>query len=919
MSITLGAATAYVGQLTGKQAGSIAGKVLSERMWGLKTARASLREVPRPRPRRVLARWLKQPATLRDVLLSPDRPGDSVVAEIDRVLCRNPRWASLPGNVRAERAEKIALGVYDAVLSSHTPAWSTRIVASRTMEKLHQIHDAVERSAAPPPAAESDSAAGAGGSRELLEARLGLAPPEQHETVLAAWGVDQARTWALVCALTDPSVEPSDVVRDWSQVRPQWLAGAGPAVLVAAAELAAAYGQSGWAGHLLLEAAHGGGSPRQVLIARATLLFDGDGRDDAPTVLAKVGTAQESPEPFVRALHALLARDWDRTKAVLAEWEPRDRRERVRKWAIADRLVFLSATSRTVTKEILSESIGLARSLLAETWSDAAALTVAHRLTMRTGLSGSEQPYADLREARGLAVKVRDGCRVWRGDSGTAVAAACEAALHAGDLSAVVDLGTAAGQATPKEASHPEVVARVAVAAAMLGRPVDTAALSALTEHDRERVLAQAARAAGEDDEGHWRAALMAAQDEPQRATALAGLAGTGTLSLPGLDELEAEHPDVAGQIRAIGEIARGQHAQAVSRLRGRARQNAQAAALLAQAYEQAGDIDAAVATFQEAARAFSDPDLAWAAVVALFRGGRHDDAAKTLGGVLASAPDGWPGRAQALHMAARLAAGADDLVRATDLLRTAVELDPSDARRRWHLVELLLSRTDTAAAWRVYAAHPEPLEPRDLAQAHMWLVLQRAEGDPEDLARGAVRLTRRFPDDEGLAARAVALLIAPNPKKDLAPLPPELLSDVHTLVSDYTRRWPEGAIRAITMDEDDPEATLAKVGGMARRGPDAHKDLLRLAGQVARQEIPLGMLAAFAHRPYAEVVVLRGLGILAAGHPDPEERAVGRRRPRGAWRHVPGRHHRVCRPRRAARHGQRRAVCGVPVCRDGR
>lgn len=443
-------------------------------------------------------------------------------------------------------------------------------------------------------------------------------------------------------------------------------------------------------------------------------------------------------------------------------------------------------------------------------------------------------------------------------------------------MPAVVDLGAATGQATPREAAHPGAVARVAVASALLGKPVDQAAVEGLPEHDRQRVRAQLLRAGGGDDEGNWRAALDAAGDDSERATALAGLARTGTSDLPRFAEFEAEHPDVAAQIRAIGELARGEHSQAVERLRGQARQSAQAAALLGQAYEQAGDIEAAVATFQEAARTFSDPELGWAAVLALYRSGKHADAAEAVGGLLASAPDGWPGRAPALHLAARLAAGADDLVRATDLLRTAVALDPSEASRRWHLIELLLARTDTAGAWRVYNAHPEPLEPHDLTQAHIWLVLQRAEGDPEVLAWGAVRLTRMFPDDEQLAARAVALLVAPNPRDDGSPLPPELLADVRRLVSEYTRRWPQGAIKAIDIDKDDPEGALAKIGELTRREPEEHKALLELAGQVARQELPLGMLAAFVHRPYAEIVVQRGLGLLPAGHPDPAERVQG-------------------------------------------
>lgn len=863
--------SAYVGQLAGKQAGNALGRIMTERMWGRRTAKAALKEVPRPRPVRPLTRWLKRPATLKYVLSSSDRPGAPVVAAVDAALCQNGRWAALPGEVRAARAHKVAHAAYDAVLSSHTPAWSTRIASARNAEKLDKIYFAIQTHAAGTPATQSTEEVG---NRDLLEARLSLLPPDQHESVLAAWSDDQDKTWKLVSALTSLSIDPLVVVKDWASVLPPWLVGAAPTVLVATAELAVAYSQIALGRELFLTAARRGGSPRQVLFARAALLYDLEQRDQALAVLSESGTPQESPEPFVRALHAYLSRDWDLVRTVLDVWAPETHRERARKWLIADRTIFLSGGTDTVTPAMISESADLARSLLAANWSNGPALTLVQRLTFLTAMSASEQPYADLREAQDLAIRVRNECRVWRGDSAPAVAAACEAALHAGDMPAVVDLGSSTGQATPREAAHPDVLARVAVASALLGRPVEDTALAVLPEHDRERVLAQMTRTTGDfaASEEHWRAALNAAQDDSERATALAGLARTGTLDLPGLAEFEAEHPGVGAQIRAVGELARGEHAEAVGRLRGRARQNAQAAALLAQAYEEAGDVDAAVATFQEAARTFSDPDLAWAAVIALFRSGRHPEASDAVGALLASAPGAWPGRAQALHMAAQLAADAGDLVAATDLLKTAVELDPSDAARRWQLIQVLLSRTETAAAWRVYTNHPEPLEPRDLAQAHAWLVLQRAEGDPEELARGAIRLTRMFPDDEDLAARAVALLISPNPRTDSTPLPPELLSEVHALVSDYTRRWPEGAIRAITIDEEDPEAMLAQMGEMVRRSPESHKALLQLAGQVARQELPLGMLAAAVHRRYAEIIVQRGLGLLQAGHPDPAE-----------------------------------------------
>ena len=84
----------------------------------------------------------------------------------------------------------------------------------------------------------------AAGNRDLLKARLGSLPPDLHEDVLAAWADDPGRTWSLVSALTSTGTEPLDVVKDWAAARPQWLTGAGPAVLAAGAGLVISYGET---------------------------------------------------------------------------------------------------------------------------------------------------------------------------------------------------------------------------------------------------------------------------------------------------------------------------------------------------------------------------------------------------------------------------------------------------------------------------------------------------------------------------------------------------------------------------------------------------------------------------------------------------------------------------------------------------
>lgn len=872
MSITAAAVLKAAGPVLGRQAGAILARLADERTWRVKAAAKALRAAPRPWPLRPLAGWLKSPEVHRDFVLAPRLP-ETAAGEIAGVLARNRRWARLEAGERTARSVTVAAALYAAVISEQRPA-----LASQMLSVREAVHDDLQAARLAQVAASqlraeaSQEAAAARGDRASLDDRLTRLPPTARDEVLRAWDEDPARSWRLADALGHRDNEPLDVAASWQAAEPDWLAGAGPAVLIAAAVLASAYDATGLYRALLLRAARGGAPGRQILAARAALTFAGDQKEEALAALDVAGTPRESPLPFVRAVDALVDEDWPRVAAALDAWRPADDRERFYRWAVADRAMFLSAPDGALTTDLIARALPETALLLQQSWHDSAALPHASRLTMASAMRTSARPHADLREAAAVALKVRDRRRAWRGDTGPAVAAACDAMLHAERPKETVRLGTVDGEATPREAAHPDVAAKVGVALAMLGGDLSGVDLAALPEHRREVVLAQAARARGEDDEPHWRAALAAADSEPETATALGGLASTGTLDLPGMDAFEAEHPSVAALMRATGEIKRGDHAAAVARLRGRDRDDAQAAALLAQAYEMSGETEAAVETLRRAEATFTDPDLGWTAVLVLHKAGRTPEAAAEATRVLTSASDAWPGRARALAFAAMAAAEAGDLSKAAELLASCVELDPADPHRRWDLVRLHLARADAVSGWRVFGAHPVPLEPRDPQEARAWLQLHHAYGTAAVLAKGAVRLTALFPDDETVATTAVAVVLVPRSGDD--PLDEPLRADVQAMVAGYVERWPEGAIRAITVDTDDPDALLARLAEMARVDPETSRLRRQIHGQVARSVLPLGALAAAARLPHSELVVLRGLGLLPSVHPDPAEQA---------------------------------------------
>ena len=139
----------------------------------------------------------------------------------------------------------------------------------------------------------------------------------------------------------------------------------------------------------------------------------------------------------------------------------------------------------------------------------------------------------------------------WR-QRGCDVESRAKAALHASDWRAVIQLGTATGNATTEEASDARVRRPVAIARAALGYVADIPALHGVPATQELRIRAMLAERTGEDPEPHWRAALSPAEEEQDRISALAGLATTGATDLPGLEEFATTHPKVAAQVTAL-------------------------------------------------------------------------------------------------------------------------------------------------------------------------------------------------------------------------------------------------------------------------------------------------------------------------------------------------------------------------------
>lgn len=714
-------------------------------------------------------------------------------------------------------------------------------------------------------------ATAAQGSLKDLEDRLPRLAVIDRVALIERWMNAEGPVWTIIVALTDPREQPADTLAEWEADPPSWLVSAPSDARLVAAELAATYGARRLAADLFAAVASDGAARRQFWYARAALLYDElDERERARQILGRAGQSLPLTDPFARALAAVFAEDWDRARDEIKAWQPQDTLNRVLHFTLYTKETWFSCGDNS--RDALDRLIELSGSVLRDEWITGIAFVRAFYLVARAEMAQTDHPYADLKEARELAVRVRDDRRLWRRDSSDAVALACRAAVAARDYQAAVALGTAGtGGTTEVEAASPQVRHQVVLARAALGdMTVDVSREDAADAHTYAVLKAHVATRRGEDAVVHWREALDAATDDDQKATALAGLARCGHSDLPELDEFAARFPELGAELRAMADLARGDTGAAVATLRTLARRSLPAALTLATAYDRMGDVDGVVETLCQAADDFHDPQLRFEAVIALRQADRARDAERELDLVLAAAPADWPGRANAQRLGAQLALEASRVERATDLLRAAVASDPLDTPTRWNLIRMLLSRQETDAAWRVFSDHPHSLEPLGVQDAHAWIELHREHGDAETTVRGCLRIMGQFPDSEELATHALLVLVGPGPPR--GELPDGVLAALHSAMGTFFERWPDSThLRRLTLDAD-PSNVLAQFNELARTTAEDSRGRRELATRAVLGQVPLSVLAAVVHRSYAEVVLRRGVDVLPAWHPDPAE-----------------------------------------------
>ncbi|MFG2602285.1 hypothetical protein ACGFT2_01775 [Streptomyces sp. NPDC048514] len=707
-----------------------------------------------------------------------------------------------------------------------------------------------------------------------IQDRLKQLPTRDRGPLFDLWRQEPGEVGRVIYSFTAIDVTPTDVLESWEKEPPAWISTASVAGLKSLAILASSYGYRVFSARLYEAAAESTDETWELWSRAASYYYLTDNGSAARSIVERIPTDVTQQDPSLRAVLSLLDQDWPSLDAALSDWEPTDTEDRGIWLNLKYQHIFVSPGENSITQQMLDSAIQVTERMLSEEWLPGFALQKARYLIERARRSWSLQPLSDLNEATDLALRARDERRSWNGDSADAVSTACRALLEAGDVERVLIYGTNgdSGEATESEAASAEVRETVALAKLALGMPEEAVKLaeSITNPYNRARILALASRRSGRESEDLWREALAAATEDHEEIVALHGLARCGVSNLPELAKYAEEHPQMVAEIEAVADIAGGRMGTGLRTLQSSARESEAAAISLALAYISIDDVDAAVQVYENAASDFRDPSYGFEAAQVLFRADRHNEAFGKLNDLLAMAPSPWSGRTQALRLAAHLSLENGDRADSLRLFRALLAAEPADASARWAVVQLLLQQDDTNGAWRTFSEHPFALEASTPAEANAWIHLNvESNGDVESVVAGCLRLMRKFPDSEEVAAQSCLAIL--RPKYQSVELPDELADEIRQAHESFFIRWPDSPYFK-RMDASDPQEVIKQMTAMVRVDEKEARRRRQLTTALILGQLPTGFLSTYSRRTYAQALITRSAGMITAWSHDARE-----------------------------------------------
>lgn len=510
--------------------------------------------------------------------------------------------------------------------------------------------------------------------------------------------------------------------------------------------------------------------------------------------------------------------------------------------------------------------------------STSAALATVRALVARQMIQPSPTHAADLSTALQMVMEARTKRRRWGLESGSALALEIRVRRALTDRQGVVDLVSGTGElpATSEEFQHPDVAAEAALFHAEFG-DIDVAKrlLSAAPPAKREHISAVIAESEGRHDDAiaHWQVAIEQTEDWGEKADLALQLAFQGVRS-EFIDQLGPDNAEAAHELSMIAALY-GQEPGALEAFRGFANANYRGTLFLYIYYNKVGEEEAAAAVARDGAARWGDADLWVASAKSRISGGRIPEAIADLYSALSSATDAWGGRADAFRSLVEAHSANGDWQGALTAAGRLLADQPGSIGAAWAVVICQVKTHDLPGALRTWREQGTP-EPQTRNEIAAWIELVTEFGSEVGTAQDALRISARFPAEEDVQGALLGALFfgrrqdpddaedeldeeAPDPDRDA----------FREMLRNYVERFPEGAIRQVAIDMENPLQSMQDLIGDRPRN-------VALEEKISTGAAPLGLAGLMYGKSYLETLVARDHGpVFSASRDTGAERAA--------------------------------------------
>lgn len=559
--------------------------------------------------------------------------------------------------------------------------------------------------------------------------------------------------------------------------------------------------------------------------------------------------------------------------ATLENWSPPTRKEELH------RSILLAEYYLRNLK--IDDAILIGQATYERFQSTASAMHAARALTIRHMMHSSIANKKDLPDALLLAVKARADRRRWAVDSGPALALEIRVRRLLSDYDGALDIvnGTGEVPATEVELAHPEVVSETAMLQAERGDvEIAKRLLSSAPEAQQPHISAVIADREGrrEDAARFWLEAVEATDDLGDQADLSLQLSLHGIHSRSVVARLKVDNPEIARELEQIAALF-AHEPGALEQFRGFANAKYRGALFFYVYLQQEGDESIAAEWARASGTKWGDPDLLIESARYFGRSKQFTEAITDIRAALLTAPDDWGGRRSAYRMLVESHSNAGDWTKALAAAASLAAEDPDNPSAVWALVICQIRLNDLDGAYRSWQQHGSP-EPRSEMEVGAWIELLGEFGHKVGTSEDALKLSTRFASSEDIRGALLGVfffrerpsgegdgdgLSAGDPQDDLKESDPDVLAFREMLAS-YLRDFPNGAIRQIAVDMDDPLASL-------REQFKHSQDLSEIDEQIARGALPIGFAGEIHGKSYLESLLSRDLGPVFAGSGDAE------------------------------------------------